>query len=184
MALDPSGAASIAPRIIDDSERGGAAVDDARIFRGVEGVAGVIQRELGMAASKDASRHARPVAHLKLLMRRMRRLLWEGPAAAARKPASPALLGAPEPWTPQPRREWSLRTPSQLETAPDVRNDHSRRTRAPRDARSPRGLWRRKSAKPFQTAKNTRTENTATMAKPDDAVFASTQMVLALPASS
>ncbi len=44
---------------------------------------GIIQRELGMAASKDASRHARPAAHLKLLMRRMRRLLWEGPAAGS-----------------------------------------------------------------------------------------------------
>ena len=74
VTLDPSEAASIALRIVDDSERGGAAIDDARIFRGVEGMVGTIQRELGMAASKDASRHARPVAHLKLLMRRMRRL--------------------------------------------------------------------------------------------------------------
>ena len=35
-------------------------------------------------------------------------------------------------------------------------------------------MQRRKSAKPFQTAKNTKTENTTTMAKPDDAVFTST----------
>lgn len=75
VALDPSEAASIALRIIDNSERGGAAIDDARVFQGVEGMTGTIQRELGMAASKDASRHARPVAHLKLLMCRMRRLL-------------------------------------------------------------------------------------------------------------
>ena len=75
VTLDPSEAASIAPRIIDDPERGGAAIDDARVFQGAEGMVGTIQRELGMAASKDASRHARPAAHLKLLMRRMRRLL-------------------------------------------------------------------------------------------------------------
>ena len=75
VTLDPSEAAPIAPRIIDDPERGGAAIDDARTFQGAEGVTGIIQRELGMAASKDASRHARPAAHLKLLMRRMRRLL-------------------------------------------------------------------------------------------------------------
>lgn len=75
MTLDPSEAAPIALRIIDNSERGGAAIDDARTFQGAEGVTGIIQRELGMAASKDASRHARPAAHLKLLMRRMRRLL-------------------------------------------------------------------------------------------------------------
>ena len=49
---------------------------------------------------------------------------------------------------------------------------------------SPRSvMWRRKGARPFQAAENTKTEDTATMAKPDDAVFASTQMVLALPAS-
>lgn len=58
MTLDPSEAASIAPRIIDDSERGGAAIDDARVFWGVEGMAGTIRRELGMAASKDAPRGA------------------------------------------------------------------------------------------------------------------------------
>ena len=81
VALDPSGAASIAPRIIDNSERGGAAIDDARIFQGVEGVAGVIQRELGMAASKDASRGARSP-----------RGLWRRPL-----PARPGRLAAPDP---------------------------------------------------------------------------------------
>ena len=75
VALDPSGAASIALRIIDNSERGGAAIDDARVFQGAEGMVGTIQRELGMAASKDASRYARLVVHLKFLMRRMRHLL-------------------------------------------------------------------------------------------------------------
>ncbi len=75
VTLGPSEAASIAPRIIDDSERGGAAIDDARVFQGVEGMTGTIQRELGMAASKDTSRYARLVVHLKSLMRRMRHLL-------------------------------------------------------------------------------------------------------------
>ena len=75
VTLDPSEAASIAPRIIDDPERGGAAIDDARVFQGAEGMVGTTQRELGMAASKDASRYARLVVHLKFLMRRMRHLL-------------------------------------------------------------------------------------------------------------
>ena len=49
---------------------------------------------------------------------------------------------------------------------------------------SPRSVMRRrKSARPFRAAENAKTEDAATMAKPDDAVFASTQMALALPAS-
>lgn len=36
---------------------------------------GIIQRELGIAASKDRSHYARLVVHLKSLMRRMRHLL-------------------------------------------------------------------------------------------------------------
>ncbi len=88
VTLGPSEAASIAPRIIDDSERGGAAIDDARVFQGVEGMTGTIQRELGMAASKDTSRYARLVVHLKSLMRRMRPL-----------PARPVATSAPRvPW--------------------------------------------------------------------------------------
>ena len=81
VTLDPSEAASIALRIIDNSERGGAAIDDARIFQGVEGVAGIIQRELGMAASKDAPRGARSP-----------RGLWRRPL-----PARPGRLVAPAP---------------------------------------------------------------------------------------
>lgn len=75
VTLDLSEAASIAFHVIDNSERGGAAIDAAQIIQGVEGMIGVIQRELGIAASKDTSRYARLVVHLKSLMRRMRRLL-------------------------------------------------------------------------------------------------------------
>lgn len=88
VTLDLSEAASIPFHVIDNSERGGAANDAAQIIQGVEGMMGIIQRELGIAASKDTSRHARPVAHLKLLMRRTRPL-----------PARPVATSAPRvPW--------------------------------------------------------------------------------------
>ena len=88
VTLDLSEAASIPFHGIDNSERGGAAIDAAQIIQGVEGMMGIIQRELGIAASKDTSRHARPVAHLKLLMRRTRPL-----------PARPVATSAPRaPW--------------------------------------------------------------------------------------
>lgn len=75
VTLDLSEAASIAFHVIDNSERGGAGIDAIQIIQGVEGMMEVIQRELGIAASKDTSRYARLVVRLKSLMRRMRRLL-------------------------------------------------------------------------------------------------------------
>ncbi len=56
------------------------------------------------------------------------------------------------------------KTPSRL-----VRSSMAKPRYSPRSV-----MWRRKGAKPFQTAKNARTENAATMAKPDDAVLTST----------
>lgn len=75
MTLDPSEAASIAFHIVNNSERGGAAIDAIQIIQGVEGMMEVIQRELGIAVSKDRSHYARLVVHLKFLMRRMCHLL-------------------------------------------------------------------------------------------------------------
>ena len=87
VALDLSEAASIPFHVIDNSE-GGAAIDAAQIIQGVEGMMGIIQRELGIAASKDTSRYARLVVHLKSLMRRTRPL-----------PARPVATSAPRvPW--------------------------------------------------------------------------------------
>ncbi len=75
VTLDPSEAAPIAFHIVNNSERGGAAIDAIQIIQGVEGMMEVIQRELGIAVSKDRSHYARLVVHLKLLMRRMCHLL-------------------------------------------------------------------------------------------------------------
>ncbi|WP_308001733.1 PRD domain-containing protein [uncultured Parolsenella sp.] len=75
VTLDLSEAASIAFHVIDNSERGGAGIDAIQIIQGVEGMMEVIQRELGIAVSKDRSHYARLVVHLKSLMRRMRHLM-------------------------------------------------------------------------------------------------------------
>lgn len=75
VTLDPSEAASIAFHMIINSERGGVAIDAIQIIQGVEGMMEVIQRELGIAVSKDRSHYARLVVHLKFLMRRMHHLL-------------------------------------------------------------------------------------------------------------
>ncbi len=75
VTLDLSEAASIAFHVIDNSERGGAGIDAIQIIQGVEGMMEVIQRELGIAVSKDRSHYARLVVRLKFLMRRMRHLM-------------------------------------------------------------------------------------------------------------
>ena len=56
------------------------------------------------------------------------------------------------------------KTPSRL-----VRSSMAKPRYSPRSV-----MWRRKGAEPFRAAENARTEDAATMAKPDDAAFTST----------